>query len=295
MPSNILVTGATGKTGEHATTELLQRGHHVRALVRRAGERSEKLADAGAEVVVGDLRDLDAVSKAANGIDAAYLVYPVAPGLLEATATFLQAAEENGVGAIVNMSQISARRDAVSNAARQHWVAERLLDHFGGRVTHLRPTFFAEWLISTFDRATGELRLPFAEEHHAPIATEDLGRVIASVLAEPEPHAGQSYPLYGPVEVNHHQIAEIMTRTLGRRVTYVPIELDEFEAGLEKRGADPYFVQHMVNIAIDYRNGVFAGTNDMVRKLTGVEPLTVEAFVERNKRFFEDSASWNRR
>lgn len=295
MPRSILVTGATGKTGEHATTTLLQRGHHVRALVRGASERSEKLAAAGAEIVLGDLRDLNAVSRAASGIDAAYLVFPVAPGLLEATATFLQAAEENGVAAIVNMSQVSARREAVSNAARQHWVAERLLDHFDGAVTHLRPTFFAEWLISTFDRTTGELRLPFADARHAPIATEDLGRVIAAVLAEPEPHAGKSYPLYGPVELNHHQIAEIMTRALGRQVTYVPIELDEFQAGLEKRGADPYFVQHMVNIAIDYRNGVFAGTNDVVRTLTGTEPLTVEAFVERNKRFFDDGASWNRR
>lgn len=75
----------------------------------------------------------------------------------------------------------------------------------------------------------------------------------------------------------------------------MPIELEEFQAGLEKRGADPYFVQHMVNIAIDYRNGVFTGMNDTVRTLTGVEPLTVEAFVQRNKQFFEDSASWNRR
>lgn len=90
--------------------------------------------------------------------------------LLEATTTFLQAAEENEVTAIVNMSQLSARRDAVSNAARRHWLAERLLDHFPGSVTHLRPTFFAEWLISTFDRATGEIRSAYGispSEHRA--------------------------------------------------------------------------------------------------------------------------------
>ncbi|NMO55714.1 NmrA family NAD(P)-binding protein [Actinoplanes sp. TBRC 11911] len=295
MARSILVTGATGKTGEYATAALLRRGLHVRALVHRAGERSEKLTAAGAEVVVGDLLDLDSVSRAADGVDAAYFVYPVAPGLLEATATFLQAAEENGVRSIVNMSQISARRDAVSNAARQHWVAERLLDHFGGTVTHLRPTFFAEWLISTFDRSTGELRLPFEDARHAPIATEDLGRVIAAVLADPEPHAGKSYPLYGAVELDHHQMAEIMTRVLGRHVTYVPVELDEFQAGLEKRGADPHFVQHMVNIAIDYRNGIFTGNNDVVRTITGTGPLMVDAFIERNKPAFADSANWNRR
>jgi NAD(P)H dehydrogenase (quinone) len=45
------------------------------------------------------------------------------PGLLEATAILAQTAAESGVSAVVNMSQISARRDAAGNAARQHWLA----------------------------------------------------------------------------------------------------------------------------------------------------------------------------
>lgn len=287
MARDILITGATGKTGSAATTTLLAEGHHVRALVHRADERSERLARAGAEIVVGDLLDLDAVSRAAKGIDALYLTYPIAPGLLDVTATVLQAAEENQVGAILNMSQISARREAASNAARQHWLAERLLDHFSGGVTHIRPTFFAEWLISFWNPATGELRLPFADARHAPIAAEDQGRVIAAVLADPAPHAGKSYPLYGPVELDHHQIAEAMTRMLGRPITYVPIELDEFQAILERLGMGAHIVQHLGKVAIDYRNGIFSGTNDVVRDITGVAPLTVESFVERNRSFFE--------
>ncbi|GAA4639287.1 hypothetical protein GCM10023196_100340 [Actinoallomurus vinaceus] len=295
MARHILITGATGKTGASAAATLLAHGHHVRALVHRTDERSDRLAAAGAEVVVGDLLDLDAVTRAAKGIDAIYLTYPIAPGLIEATATLLQAAEENGVGAIVNMSQISARRDAASNAARQHWIAERLLDHFSGTVTHIRPTFFAEWLINFWDETTGELRLPFADARHAPIAAEDQGRVIAAILEDPQPHAGKIYPLYGPVELDHHQIAEAMTHTLGRQVTYVPIEIEEFRSELEQRGLDPHFVQHLINVAVDYRNGIFAGTNDTVRTLTGVEPLTVEAFIERNKQYYDGRERWNNR
>lgn len=295
MTRNILITGATGKTGAPAVATLLAHGHDVRALVHRTDDRSDRLAAAGAEVVVGDLLDLDALTRATKGIDAVYFTYPISPGLIEAAATLLLAAEENGVGAIVNMSQISARRDAASNAARQHWIAERLLDHFSGTVTHIRPTFFAEWLITFWDEATGELRLPFADARHAPIAAEDQGRVIAALLEDPQPHAGKIYPLYGPVELNHHQIAEAMTRTLGRPITYVPIEIDEFRSELEQRGVHPHRVQHLINVAVDYRNGIFAGTNDTVRTLTGVEPLTVEAFIERNKQYFDGREHWNNR
>jgi uncharacterized protein YbjT (DUF2867 family) len=292
MARNILITGATGKTGAQATTTLLERGHHVRALAHKIDSRSERLAEAGAEIVTGDLLDLDAVTRAAKGVDAVYLTYPIAPGLMEATATLLQAAEENQVGAIVNMSQISARRDAGSKAAGQHWVAERMLDHFSGTVTHIRPTFFAEWLIHFRDRETGDLPLPFADGRHAPIAAEDQGRLIAAVLEDPAPHAGKIYPLCGPVELDHHQIAEAMSKTLGRPITYVPIEIDQFRAALERQGQSPHLVQHLINVAVDYRNGVFAGTDDVIERVTGTAPLTVEAFVERNRQAFDGFPGW---
>ena len=66
--------------------------------------RSEAFAKLGAEVVVGDLLDIDTVREAMEGVDAAYLVYPVRPGLLDATANFAQAAKEAGSPAIVNLS-----------------------------------------------------------------------------------------------------------------------------------------------------------------------------------------------
>ncbi|MFD1653020.1 NmrA family NAD(P)-binding protein, partial [Pseudonocardia alaniniphila] len=57
-----LVTGATGKTGGGTIKLLLQHGHRARAMVHREDERSRALADAGAEIVVADLHDLDGVT-----------------------------------------------------------------------------------------------------------------------------------------------------------------------------------------------------------------------------------------
>jgi uncharacterized protein YbjT (DUF2867 family) len=290
MARNLLVVGATGQTGRHSAELLLERGHNVRALVHRHDTRSDKLAALGAEIVEGDVLDLDSLATATKGIDALYFTYPILPGLIEATANVAQAAEENGVGAIVNMSQTSARRHTASNAARQHWIAERLLDRSPVAVTHLRPTFFAEWLTNMWD-GSGELRFPFADARHAPIAAADQARVIAAILEEPHPHAGQAYPLYGAVELDHHEIAQAMTRALGRTVTYVPVGLDEFEAILRKRGMPPHMIQHLLAVAVDYRNGVFSGMNDLVKKIGGADPLDVESFVTRNKSFYDNYAA----
>src|ERR1700741_4617788 len=129
--SRFLITGATGATGGNAAELLISQGFPVRALVHREDERSAGLRAKGAEIVVGDLLNLDHVSNALKGVEAASFVYPILPGLIEATEYFAQAAKRAGVSAIVNMSQISARREAKRHGARNHWIAERVLDWSG--------------------------------------------------------------------------------------------------------------------------------------------------------------------
>jgi len=287
---HVLVTGATGKTGAYTVPLLIQRGCKVRAFVHTKDERSARLRAMGAEIVVGDLLDLQVVSEALKTIDSAYFCYPIELGLVEATGYFAQGARDAGVKAIVNMSQISARREAKSNAARQHWISERIFDWSGVPVTHLRPTFFAEWLLLAAKMivAEGVIAFPFGNGRHAPIAAEDQAHAIAAILEKPEPHAGHTYPLYGPVEMNYEQIATQVTQVLGRPVLYQPIEIEEFaERIVLMRGESAHLVQHLSNVAIDYRNGLFAGTNDVIRQVGGAAPMTVARFVEKHKPAFQ--------
>ena len=285
-----LITGATGNTGAPTVKILLDAGHRVRAFVHQVDQRSEALAAIGAEVVEGDLLDFHAVSSAMSGVSAAYFCYPIAPGsLLPATAIFAQAASEAGVEAVVNMSQISARREAKSHAAQQHWLAERLLDRSAFLTAHLRPTFFAEWLKWQWLRNDNEgvLRVPFGNGRHAPIAGRDQAGVIAAVLQNPAPHDRQIYPLVGAEELDHYAIADQISETLGIPVRYEPIGIPTFAAALTAQGRTDFFVQHISNIAQDYQDGIFAGENNLVEVISGHKPMTVSDFVNANRAAFE--------
>ncbi|WP_406485766.1 NmrA family NAD(P)-binding protein [Streptomyces phaeochromogenes] len=289
-----LVTGATGKTGGGTVNLLLERGHRVRALVHREDRRSRELARAGAEIAVSDLHDLDGVTTAMRGITGAYLCHPILPGLLEATTYFAQAATEAGVRSVVNMSQISARRDSGSEAARLHWLCERLLDRTDLLTTHIRPTFFAEWLTMCWERRDGEgyLRLPFGDGRHAPIAAIDQSHVIAALLLDPEPHDRAIHTLHGPIELNHHEITRAMSPALGIPVHYEPIEVEEFASAMSERGMPAHLVQHLRNVAVDYQNGVFSGTNDTIERIGHRLPLSVEQFVVENKTAFDTNGPY---
>ena len=102
--TEILVSGATGRTGGAAIAELLKMGRKVRAYVRSDGEQAAALRKQGVEIAVGDFTDLNAIRTAMEGIRSAYFLYPIAPGIIAAAAYFAQAAKEAGVSAIVNMS-----------------------------------------------------------------------------------------------------------------------------------------------------------------------------------------------
>jgi uncharacterized protein YbjT (DUF2867 family) len=297
MPSDqlFLITGATGNTGAPTVKILLEAEHRVRAFVHRVDQRSEALAALGAEIVEGDLLDFHAVSSAMSGVSAAYFCYPIAPGmLLPATAIFAQAASEAGVGAVVNMSQISARREAKSHAAQQHWLAERLLDRSAFLTTHLRPTFFAEWLKWQWHRSGDEglLQLPFGNGRHAPISGRDQASVIAAVLQNPAPHDRQVYPLVGPEELDHYGIAGRIADTLGIPVRYAPVDIPAFAAALTAQGRTDFFVQHISSVAQDYQDGVFSGENNLIEVISGHKPMTVADFVNANRAAFEHDGAF---
>jgi len=307
----VLVTGATGDTGRAAVDELLAKRHAVRALAHGRDERSKKLEDRGVEVVYGDLLDFGQVRSALQGVNRAYFVYPIRPGILQATAYFAQAAKEASVDGIVNMSQKSAREDAKSHAATDHWLSERVFDWSGLTVAHIRPTYFAEWLlyVAPMIRA-GVLHVPFGTGKHAPIAAEDQGRVIAGILRDPAAHKGAIYPLYGPIEYTYAEMAQLLGRALGKSIEYKQVPFDIF-LGLLKSGrphpvdgassrnlygdlgakphegtGDSFTVQHLKEVAIDHQNGIFAGTNDLVEKLGGRPPMTLEAFIDKHRQAF---------
>ena len=289
--ADILVSGATGRTGGAAIDELLKMGKHVRAYVRSDREKVAPLRARGVDIAVGDFTDIDDIRAAMEGIRSAYFLHPIAPGIISAAAYFAQAAKEAGVTAIVNMSQISARREAASHAAQDHWVSERVFDWSGVATTHLRPTFFADWLVYPhFGKqiwAKKKIEFPFADGRHAPIASDDQGRVIAHLLARPQGHEGKIYPLHGPVEMDHAEIAAAMSEALGARIDYAPTSIGVFKERMENLYKfPPFLVQHLVEVAQNYRDGIFSGTNDAVETITGAPPLSVQQFIARNRAVF---------
>jgi NAD(P)H dehydrogenase (quinone) len=281
MAEKVLVTGATGDTGRAAVREAIGLGLAVRAMVHSKDARSDALAKLGAEIVMGDLLEINTIRAAMEGVEAAYFVWPVQPGLIHATVNFVQAAKEAGVSTVINLSQRSANRDSTSNSCRDSFIAEQVFNWSGLPVIHLRPTYFLEWLLYPWQLPylkKGILRMPVGKGRHSPIAADDQGRAIAALLKSPSEHIGMTIPISGPVEMDHEEMAAELSEALGRKIVFQDLPIAEYCASLEQMHVPAYIVQHLSGAMLDYQNGHMSGSDNNVEKLTGRRSMTVGEF-----------------
>jgi uncharacterized protein YbjT (DUF2867 family) len=274
-----LVSGASGSVGSKMVRILLERGHKVRAMVHKQDERSENLKQQGAETVVCDFLELKGLRLALAGVSGAYFGYPVAPGLIEAAAFFAQAAKETHLEIIVNMSQVSARSDAFSDATIAHWMSERVFDWSGVKTTHIRPTFFFDWFLYFAKGAqAGLIQMPFDQNRLAFLSAEDLAYVSIKIMENPSEHHGKTYNLYGPEQYSFEEAYQKISQALNHKIKYERIPVEAWIDNL-KNFLPPRVLQHFRNGPYrDMPSGVFSGPADTLNELLGRKPTTLAEF-----------------
>ena len=302
MANLILVTGAAGRVGgvgRTVTELLLQQGKAVRAMVRNEDERAHALRDMGAEVVVGNLLDLDSMHRAIDGCDTMYFGMSVSDDYLAATVNTAAVAKYHGVKTFINMSQMTLAQMSITETtpSPQHklqWLSEQALNWSGLPVVHVRPTVLLEgfFLILTPEsvRETNHIRLPFGQGKTSPVAVEDVARVIAALLANPQPHIGKIYHLTGPQSENMDFYAQEYSKALGRTIAYQDIPVEAWREGLLQHGLSAHVVNHLAAMADLHRAGRYDRMTDDVFALTGLKPLSMQEFVRNNAATFTDSA-----
>ena len=305
MANPILVTGAAGRVGavgRTVTELLLKHSKAVRAMVRTDDERAQALRDLGAEVVVGDLLDLESMHRAIAGCETMYFGMSISDAYLAATVNTAAVAKHHGVKAFINMSQMTVSQMSITEttASPQHklqWLSEQALNWSGLPVTHVRPTVFLEGFFLTLTqdsvRESNQIRLPFGEGKTAPVAAEDVARVVAALLENPQPHIGKIYQLTGPQSENMHFYAQEYSKALGRTITYQDIPVGPWRDALLERRWPVHVVNHLAAMADMHRAGRFDRMSDEVLMLTGQRPLSVQEFIRKNAAAFTASVKAN--
>ncbi|WP_327358695.1 SDR family oxidoreductase [Streptomyces sp. NBC_01304] len=260
----ILVTGATGKVGRQVVAQLRDAGVGVRALVR---DPQSAALPAGVELARGDLTDAQSVQRAAEGVDAVFLVWPLPA--VEGAYDVLAAVEKHA-GRVVHLSAHGVPDDDSGEPEPgilgTHTAIERAIRGSGLEWTLLRAGGFAANTLGWAEQIRGGdvVRGAHARATRSLIHEADIAAVAVRALTTDE-LVGAAPHLTGPQALTQAEQVRTIGEVLARGLEFEEIGEAEAAAAYEAQGLPP-----------EYAQGIVAAHRHMV-----AEPETVSPAVER--------------
>jgi uncharacterized protein YbjT (DUF2867 family) len=280
----ILVAGATGAVGGQVARRLLDKGAAVRVLARR-GSPYEALRAAGAEPVIGDLKDPTSLAEACRGVDAVVTTANSAGRGGEDTAetvdlqgnrNLIDAARKADVGRFVFTSVLVPDILRSQPFLQAKLATEDYLRRSGLEYTILRPTMFMDAWIAMAVLMPLEAGEPVTvagdgRRKHSFVAAGDVAEFLVAAVDHPAAE-NASINVGGPEALSWSEVVHRCEGILGRRLPVRHVRPGESVPGL------PAEVAAMLASTDDYDSVV-----DMTKVAStfGMKLTTVDEFLRR--------------
>ena len=246
-----LVIGATGKTGSRVHQRLLDAG-----LPARAASRSS--------ATYFDWDDPGSWAPALADVNAAYITfYPdlALPDAAETVRSFVDVALAHNVNRLVLLSgrgEEGARR------------AEVLLQESGADWTIVRCGFFSQNFSEIFADPVryGTMAMPAGAGADPFLDIDDVADVVVAALTD-DRHIGQLYELTGPRLLTLFEVAEALSKAIGRPVAHVPLSREAYAAELVTHGIPAESADEIADVIADALDGRNSAITDGVERVLG--------------------------
>ncbi len=283
-----VVLGASGNTGHIVAKNLLARQQKVRAVGRNSAHL-QPLAAQGAEVFVGDVTDVSALTKAFQRADSAYVMIPPNPasndplGYEERVSDAIAAAVKSaGIKNVVSLSSVGADKTSRTGPVLGlHNLEQKLNQIDSANILYLRAGYFMENTLPQVGaiRMAGSVIGPFRPDLKLPmIATRDIGAAAADALLSLGFHGKQTHELLGQRDLNYTEVATIIGKGIGKAdLGYVHAPDDQVRAAMVQMGMSEKFVGLLLEMCASLNSGYMRALEPRTPRNT--TPTPFETFV----------------
>lgn len=288
MKRKIVILGATGTVGSKISENLLSDGHHV-TLIARNIERLKKFQGMGAEIISGDVNDVEILTNAFKNADSAFLILPdnvKAENTRDyqrlVTGNFITAIEKSGIKHIVNMSSLGSHmhegNGIMGGTGEQEVRLNQLTDV---NVLHIRSAYFMENFLRTIAlvKNKGINGTAADGDHSIPmVATKDVAKIAAGHLADLDFEGKSTHAVMGPRNYTMREFTKIAGKAVGiPDLQYVQVPFEQAKQIFLGNGFTEDFVDNLLGMASGIKEGIF---NYQKRYQAATTPTTAEEFVK---------------
>jgi uncharacterized protein YbjT (DUF2867 family) len=232
----VLVFGATGSQQFHVIGEAKKKGAEVYA-VTSSEKNFDKLKNAGAIPILGDMSDLEKMKEITKDIDTIALLIPVslpnpADGF-QLAKNVIDAGKANGVKMIVwNTSGFLAPQKLGIPMEDVKLDTKEYLENSGVPYVIIEPSIYAENLLApyTTDYIKSERKVAYPTPENMSIgfiASRDVSAFVVEALYKPE-LSGQSFMVSGLDNLKGNDLAEKFSIGLGEKIDFYAMPPQEF-------------------------------------------------------------------
>ncbi|HXM65531.1 MAG TPA: NAD(P)H-binding protein [Candidatus Acidoferrum sp.] len=260
-----VVLGASGNTGHVVAQQLLASGKKVRVVGRNA-DHLQFLAAKGAETFVADVTDAQALTKAFNQADAAYMLLPPNPTSNDfrgfqtrVSDAIAKALQDTGVKNVVSLSSFGADKPSGTGPIAGLHDMEEKLNRLTANVLHLRAGYFMENTLgqAAVIRRMGSAVGPLRPDLKLPmIASCDIGKAAAEALLRLEFRGKQIQELHGQRDLNYIEATAIIGKAIGKPdLKYIQAPNDQLRAAMVQMGMSDNFAGLILEMAAALNSG----------------------------------------
>lgn len=271
----ILVTGATGNVASVLIPALRDAGQEVRALVRDES-KAQSLRDLGVEVVIGDMEKPETLQRAVAGVDKIFLVTSNGPTGATQAKNVIEAAKAAGRPHVVRLSAFGPPK---ARMIRHHREVDQALEESGLPYTLIQPTFFMQNVMMAAQTVSsdGVVYMPVRDGRLGMVDVRDVADVALKILTS-EGHESKSYVLTGPASISFHDVADGLSKAIGKKVTYVDVPMDAARGSMVGMGVPEWIADGFSELFEGFAEGFADLTTQNVEHLTGHPARSIETF-----------------
>jgi uncharacterized protein YbjT (DUF2867 family) len=272
----------SGNVGTPVAVELAQAGHQV-SLTVRAPKPNPAWDKLGIKQVPFDINQPDSIVSALKGHEAFFSLTPLVENMVSVGTQTIRAAKDAGVRKLVRMSAQSAGPEAAIQLGRWHYAVEKAVEDSGIPFTILRPANFMQNYL-TFGtpetiKGQGAFYSPLGDAKISVIDTRDISAVAARVLVE-SGHEGRRYDLTGGESLSNPEIAGILSKALGRTISYVSIPEAKADESMAGSGMPAWLVKMLSELNAFGKAGHLATVKPDVENILKRKPISFEQFLQ---------------
>jgi uncharacterized protein YbjT (DUF2867 family) len=276
----ILVTGATGNIGSQLVLRLKEKSLEVIAGVSSLS-KAGRFSKQGTDSAILNFAQPETLETAFDGVDKLFLLLPLLEPMGDWGLRVIEAAQKAGVQFILRSSGLGAGWPTDFELGQVHGRIDQALMASGLAYTIVRPNSFMQNYIHFFGgmiKDQHSIFLPQGQGRISLIDVRDIAAVDAEILASPEKHLQKTYDLTGPEALNNEEIARILSRVIGKPITYVDIDEPTARQGLAQMGMPEWNIRLMEGLNRRIKLGMTAEVTHGVRTIAGRQPTTFEQF-----------------